>query len=65
MMEGSSLRRMVGMYSALGTLEEMSWEQQGGHSVPWPPGSQWAAGAPMRPPSPLLSSLQQLCGASP
>lgn len=25
MMEGSSLRMMVGMYSALGTLEEMSW----------------------------------------
>ena len=27
MMEGSSLRMMVGMYSALGTLEEMSWGQ--------------------------------------
>lgn len=27
MMEGSSLRMMVGMYSALGTLEEISWGQ--------------------------------------
>jgi hypothetical protein len=25
MMEGSSLRMTVGMYSAFGTLEEMSW----------------------------------------
>ena len=29
MMDGSSLRMMVGMYSALGTLEEMSWRQRG------------------------------------
>lgn len=28
-MDGSSLRMMVGMYSALGTLEEMSWRQRG------------------------------------
>lgn len=35
MMAGSSLRMMVGMYSALGTLEEMSCGQ-GRHSGPWP-----------------------------
>lgn len=34
MMEGSSLRMMVGRYSALGTLEEMSWGRRAGCSGP-------------------------------
>lgn len=50
MMAGSSLRMMVGMYSALGTLEEMSCGQQGRHSGPWP---SWS---PSTPPPPLSSS---------
>lgn len=60
-MEGSSLRMMVGMYSALGTLEEMSWGHRERLREGSPPGSpgQWeppwvsppeAAAATMRPP---------------
>ena len=32
-MEGSSLRRMVGTYSALGTLDEISWRSGGQQEV--------------------------------
>lgn len=52
MMEGSSLRMMVGMYSALGTLEEMSWghrERLRGGSAAWEPrGSRSPRGQPTR-----------------
>lgn len=30
MMDGSSLRIIVGTYSALGTLEEISWQEEEG-----------------------------------
>lgn len=49
MMEGSSLRMMVGMYSALGTLEEMSWGQHTELLREGPAASgRGAAGAPVR-----------------
>lgn len=51
MMEGSSLRMMVGMYSALGTLEEMSWGHRSGSGKAWPPRSPGAAGAPVGQPT--------------
>lgn len=48
MMDGSSLRMIVGMYSALGTLEEMSWRQHGELLRAQPPWGQRAVGGPTR-----------------
>lgn len=50
MMDGSSLRMIVGMNSALGTLEEMSWRQHRGRLRAQLPQTQWAVGGPRRSP---------------